>query len=260
MRRRLPLVHAVAWIVGSALFISGGSYSLLRGVFKYQRMRRFDPSFFLSRIVQTGPQKEALSTLYLAELLQLSADKPLAIAYFDAAKAQKQIESSPVVQSASVKAIEPDTIYVDYTVRQPLAWLYDFENAAIDEEGVIFPVFPFFSPKTLPEVYLGIDKAAWGQKIEGKKIDLALALLSALRAKGAAVKRIDVSKMFLESLGQREIVVVLHYEGSTHALRLSAKEYAQGMGNYFELRGRLAPKPHIIDLRIPQLGYVEEGR
>jgi len=258
MSKNLPLVESLAWIICSTLFITGGTYAVAKNALRHQKQRRSDPNFFLSRIVQTGPQREALSTVYLAERMGVSADRPRPIASFRPKEAEARLLASPVIRKASVKVIEPNTIYVDYTVRQPLAWLYDFENAALDEEAVPFPVFPFFSPKTLPEIYLGISAIEWGQKIEGKKIELALAMLSSLASKKLTVRRIDVSKIFEKSLGRREIVVIIDHDGASHTLRLTARNYAQELGNYMELKGQLPHKPHIIDLRIPQLGYVEE--
>src|SRR5579883_1796376 len=103
MSKSLSLSAAIAWIVGSTLFVTGGSYRLISHFLKPQ------PCFFLSRIVQTGPQLQALSTLYLAECMQLSADRPVPIAQFDPARAKAQLLCSPVIRQASVQLIEPDT-------------------------------------------------------------------------------------------------------------------------------------------------------
>ena len=145
---RLSLVQSLLWIVGSTLFITGGTYKALKF---YHNQHKSSAHYFLCRIVQTGPQREALKTTYLAELMRISADRPVAVAAFDPAAAEKRLRYSPVIKEAEVKLIDPDTIYVDYTVRQPLAWLYDFENVALDEEGVPFPVSPFSLPKSFPK-------------------------------------------------------------------------------------------------------------
>jgi cell division septal protein FtsQ len=100
--------------------------------------------------VQTGPQKEILTTTYLAELINIAADPPTPIAYFNPQLAEKRLLASPVIKEAKVELIEPDTIYIDYTVRQPWALLRDFENTAIDEFGYPFPISPFSPPKNLP--------------------------------------------------------------------------------------------------------------
>ena len=254
---KLSLVQSLMWIVGSTLFITGGTHKTLKW---YQNKHKSTSHDYLCRIVQTGPQREALKTTYLAELMRISADRPVTVSSFDLMAAQKRLLYSPVIKEAKVKLIEPDTIYVDYTVRQPLAWLYDFENIALDEEGVPFPVSPFFSPKKLPEVYLGIRNFYWNRPLKERNAQLALTILQLLSRLSLNVKRLDVSKAFLPSLGRREVVLVLDEQGFTKALRLTPKNFAQEMGNYLELRTKLPPKPQIIDLRIPQLAFIEERK
>lgn len=256
--KKLPLVEAIAWIIGSTLFFTGGTYSILKNYTKYRHQTRADPTYYLSRIIQTGPQREALNTAYLAQLMQIAADAPINYGAFDISLAARRLCRSPVIKEATVKLIAPDTIYVDYTVRQPLAWLSDFTNVAIDEEGVPFPVTPFFSPKKLPEVYLGSDKLAWNSPIEGKEIELALSILKLISKLDFSLKRLDVSNAFAKSLGRREIVLIVEDKGFSHHLRLSLKNYPQELGNYLELCPKLPPKSHIIDLRIPQLGFIQE--
>jgi hypothetical protein len=56
------------------------------------------------------------------------------------------------------------------------------------------------------------------------------------------------------------VVLVLDEQGFTKALRLTPKNFAQEMGNYLELRTKLPPKPQIIDLRVPQLAFIEERK
>src|SRR5476649_1222257 len=137
----MKLVQSLTWIVGSALFITGGTHKGLQ----YYRNKQIPAQTYLCRIVQTGPQREALKTTYLAELMRISADCPVTTASFNPVFAQKRLISCPLIKEAKVKIAAPDTIYVDYTVRQPVAWLYDFDNIALDEEGYPFPVSPFFS-------------------------------------------------------------------------------------------------------------------
>jgi hypothetical protein len=74
------------------------------------------------------------------------------------------------------------------------------------------------------------------------------------------VKRLDVSKAFLPSLGRREVVLILEEQGFTKSLRLTPKNVAQELGNYLELRSKLPAVPQIIDLRIPQLAFIQEEK
>ena len=184
-------------------------------------------------------------------------------------------------------------LYVDYTVRQPIAWIEDYVNIAIDKEGYLFPFTPFFSPKHLPQRFtsglppFGIPEAdperpsaQWNTPMRGKYIDLAFKILAIVMDPKAAhafsVKRIDVSNAFAESYGTREIVVMtedrlIKQKGVEvripRILRLSTKNYAQELGNYLKLREQLLAeekqspelqfKEKIIDFRIQKLAFIE---
>jgi acyl-CoA synthetase (AMP-forming)/AMP-acid ligase II len=263
----LPLTHALAWIVASTFLISGGSFAFFKQTLKHKRQSAGDPSQYIRSIVQTGPKKEALKTEYLAELIGLSADCPPHARSFNLSRAAQRLKSSPLISRADVKLIKPGTLYIDYTVRQPIAWLEDYQNTVLDKEAFPFPFSPFFSPKNLPSLYLGLapfgapsidpdrPTALWGQPLAGKYIALALDVLALVTDPQVAdlfsVKRIDVSNAFAESYGTREIVLITedtlikNREGRSiefrlpRILRLSTKNYAQQLGNYLKLREQL---------------------
>lgn len=280
-------------LIGSTLAtltLSLGSYWLWK---KHRNERLFSEKYRITSIIQTGPEKEALKTPYLAELLGLSLDHPTQLYALDPKSAEKKLLASPLISQAKVTRIPPEALYIDYEVRKPIAWLADYKNTAIDKEGSLFPVAPFFSPKHLPEIYLGLPAfTTW--KIKGPYLDLALEILQFLEAtpwkEGLRIKRIDVSNAFAASLGQREIVLFTEEEifvpqkdptkevvfTFPKILRLAPKDYNQQLGNFFSLRrkmmedythqlsslkptagGRYAPR--IIDLRIPQLAFVERS-
>lgn len=292
---RLPLTHALAWIVGSTLLISGGSYAGLKFYLKIQQKNNSDPQFVLRSIIQTGPQKEALKTDYLAELLGLSSDRSVRIQNFNLKAAKERLLGSPLISAAQVKIVKPSTLYIDYTIRQPIAYLEDYKNVAIDKEGYVFPFAPYFSPKNLPCIYLGLApfgvSAQWGRPCPGPHMQLALEILKLVtnpKVSGFfSIKRIDVSNAFSDSYGTREIVVITEdfmtkQMGEKELqlcfpriLRLSTKFYAQELGNYLKLReqmleeerltflipekrvGSFRMKEKIIDFRIPKLAFIE---
>lgn len=240
-------------------FILGiGVFSITVGfLLKTRFFNRSHSSHYLCRIIQTGPQKESLKTTYLAELMQISADHPVKAFDFDLSLAQKRLLSSPVIKEAIVKLIRPDTIYIDYTIRQPIVWFSDFENLGLDEEGYPFPVFPFFTPKNLPSVYLGVQQITPNQPLMDQKIQLSLKLLKVLFNMSFHAKLIDVSKAFHESLGIQEIVVTIEEEKNIKYLRLTPKNFNQELANYTELRKRLPSKTQMIDLRISHLAFIQ---
>lgn len=218
----------------------------------------------ITAIVQTGPEKEALKTACLAELLDLSADKPISLYAFDIKEAEKKLRSCPLISEAKIERVPPSTLYVDYSVRKMAAWLADYQNTAIDKEGYIFPVQPFYSPKNLPEIYLGLPAfgapadgrgragGAWQTPVQNRHFSLAIDILRALDEapwrEGMRLKRIDVSNAFEGSAGQREIVIFTEEEliwrekeaeivcSFPKILRLPVKDYSQQLGNFLILR------------------------
>jgi hypothetical protein len=281
--------QALFCLIGSTCFtltVSTGGYWLWT---KHRNERLRSEKYRVTTIIQTGPEKEALKTSYLEELLGLSADRPTQLYALDLKKAEAKLLASPLIANAKIKRIAPSTLYIDYEVRKPIAWLSDFKNTAIDSKGHLFPVAPFFSPKHLPEIYLGLPTfTCW--EVKGPYFELALEFLQFLETapwkEGLRIKRIDVSNAFAPSLGQREIVLFTEEEISLRKedgeivcsfpkiLRIAPKDYIQQLGNFFALRrtmmedyrrqlaslkegGRFAPR--IIDLRIPQLAFVEKG-
>lgn len=256
--------------------------------------KKNDRKYNISLIIQTGPRKEALRSLYLEELLGLSVDKPTNIYLFDEKEAQKKLLLSPVIEKAVVKKIKPSAIYIDYKVREPVALLYDLKNVAIDKKGNIFPMSPFFTPKNLPEIYLGDSSFLeemdfWQKPLLTENVLLALKLLKILTTQEIPfnIKRIDVSNIFA-SYGKREIVVILEHTLNVsqnekevalvfpRIIRLSLKDYQQQLGNYFILHNKMVrdykkqivikkETPSIIrfasktiDLRISKLAFIDQ--
>lgn len=263
----IPLVQALAWIVGSAFLISGSAYAGLKWYLNHHRHNRWDPRFTLRSIIQTGPQKEALKTTYLAELLDISSDRWISTQGYDVKSAQNKLLCSPLISHAEVKIVKPSSIYIDYTIRQPVAYLEDYTNIAIDKEGYPFPFTPFFSPKNLPRIYFGLSKfgfpaidpskplVKWGSPCQGKYMELARHILNLVTDPKVedcfSVQRIDVSNAFADSYGTREIVLITEdiltkqTQGKEvhlclpRILRLSTKFYAQELANYLTLRKQM---------------------
>ena len=247
----------------TTLLVSGSGYL---GIQSLMRKKKEPSRAPLTTIIQTGPAREALKTTYLAQLLDLSSDRPTACSLFDLKQARAKLLRSPVIKAAEVKVYPPQTVYVAYTVRQPVAQLTDVENGVLDGDGILFPLSPFFAPKTLPEIYLGLTtKVHWNQSFDGPQLRAAYDLLKILSAAPYRdlfrLGRIDVSKASAKSYGTREIVLTLHEPFGPIFLRLTPKNSLKELGNYLELRKELATKPPsgqplVVDLRIPSLAFM----
>ncbi|MBI3236773.1 MAG: hypothetical protein HYZ48_03605 [Chlamydiales bacterium] len=170
-----------------------------------------------------------------------------------------------------MKLIGKKTLYIDYQLRMPILFLEDFPNVLIDEKGYLFPLSPFFTPKKFPSLYLGKtffnslkSTSLWKTSLKGREIDVALTLHHLLEEKRKiapfTVERIDLSCMYTDSLGKREIILVLkNKEGSFHFLRLQPRKLGKQLDNYFLLRSKLLKgKSQVIDLRIPKSAFISD--
>ncbi len=293
MKKKSTLFPSLIWILSSAVALNTLAFGGIKGYIYWKKSRSVDFKVPIKAIVQTGPQKEALKTSYLAELLGLSIDQPTLSCDFDCKEGQKRLLASPVIKEAEIKIAEPGILYINYTVRQPIAFLHDFQNVALDEERVPFPVAPFFTPKKLPEIYLNTEEPLqWNQPLQGEKVELAFELYKILKGPIASdlfnIKRIDVSNAFERSYGRREIVLQTRDEIYSakegreicfvfpRILRLSTKKYSQELSNYLKYRENLLEKEKmdiqfpegretivyqpqkVIDFRISQLAFMEE--
>jgi hypothetical protein len=303
MSERWSLRKALCFLGGSVLTTLICSVGIYGAFSAWNQKRRTSDQYNILSIVQTGPEKEALKTAYLAELLGLSVDKPKNLYALDLNEAAKALLSSPLIRSAKVKRSPPNTLYIEYEARHPMCWLADYKNVAIDREGYLFPGPPFFTPKEMPQIYLGLPafgEAAdafgrsggrWRSALKNRYLDLALELLHTFEGspwkKGLRIQRIDVSNAFAPSLGRREIVLFTEEEiffrkeekeltfCFPKILRLGTADYAQQLQNFFALRQTMVEDyrkqlasleegakfaPRIIDLRVPQLAFVENQR
>ena len=251
--------------------------------------QRSDPYYDIVAVVQTSPDAEGLKTSFLTELLGLSVDRPKNLFSFNSREAREKLLKVSFIKEATIAKIRPGTIHVDYMLRKPIAYFADYANTAIDADNILFPLKPFFTPKKLPEIYIGVTEfleAPWGTKIVGEEMKLALALLN-LAPKYcddcSAVSRIDVSRSFAPSDGEREVIVILEdrvvrvvEERSIlfvhpRILRLNPDNYEEQLINYTVLRSYLRGKDHIepiggtasvqhgkamkIDLRLSDLAF-----
>jgi len=203
--------------------------------------------FVLHKIAQTGPQKEALKTDYLASFLNLHPGDSLD----ELALLEKKLLTSPLIREARLEKIEPDTLYIDYTVRKPLFFLKNQTNTVIDRDGCTFPFMPYFTPKSLPEL-------CFGQTSDG--FEMALSLYDTIKPwqdeLNITIKQIDISKTGATSLGQREIVLIFEASG-THFLRLTPKNAQAELRRYRALLPHLRDGDHIIDLRLSPYAFIK---
>jgi cell division septal protein FtsQ len=272
MQEKIPLNRALLWIFLCTLLISGTAAMGWLYYLHLKKLRLHDPQYQIVAIVQTSSQKEVLKTAYLAELLGLSIDQPSNLYQLDSKAAVKRLKSSPLIKEATIHKIRPGTLYINYDMRVPSVYLGDYTNTALDKEGTLLPFSPFFTPKRIPILYLGLKKEEkqWGDSLkEDERHQLAFTVFQYVQAvcdKQLFLKQIDVSKAFAESYGQRQLILILedHAESptikmKTYVLRLDVEDYQKNLARFLAIRPMLNPSAvTIIDLRIPYLAFIKE--
>ncbi len=285
---QMPLKRGILWIVLSVFLVSGSATAILLAFRYFKGMYTSDDRYHIAAIVQATSGTETLQNLYFAELLDLSIDHPINLYSFSTKEAFRKLSASPLVKEASIKKIPPGTLYITYEMRKPIAFLANYINTVVDTDGYVFPFKPFFTPKNLPELFLSQEEVGdlhWGDRLQGRELRLAFSFLADLEAdcecNATLIQRIDVSKAFASSCGQRQIVLgveerveraeakqMLFWTRSC-ILRLNPEEYRQGLANYATLRhyleeqeyilvkkeGKNKLSPLLVDLRLPQLAF-----
>ncbi|NGX53983.1 MAG: Cell division protein FtsQ [Chlamydiae bacterium] len=258
---RLSIRRSIFIIFLSIFGVFGSALSLLYGYRFLELLHAESDHYTIKAVAQSCPEYEALPTSFFAEILGLSSDQKINLYHFNVEHAQKRLLATHVIQKASIETVKPHTLLIDYTIRHPVAYIGDFANTAIDEEGELFPATPYHTPKTLPEIYFGDksyseDEQIWGTKIDPERVALALDLLSLFEPK--ELIRADLSHLDEPSLGKRELLLLLKDQT---LLRLTPKRYHRELANYRALSETLLPKeskPTTIDLRVPQVAYLQE--
>lgn len=223
----------------------------------------------LQAIVQTGSQSggaphknlgmkfSSLPTGFLAEALDLSTDCPILLCKFDLEMAQERLLSTHIIENVRLKKMKPNLLFVDYTLREPWAYLEDYTNTVIDAKGFFFPLVPFYSPRSLPYIYLGQQAPPdpWGGQMYSEYLSLAQTVYAALHWE--TIERMDLSQSWASSAGKRELVITI--KGGT-ILRLTPKNCVQQLSYYSILKMshlNREDQKMIIDLRIPEVAYIQ---
>lgn len=226
-------------------------------------------------IVQSSAEKNNLQTDFFAEILSLSQDASVSSKKFDIAKATHILKSFPIIKECNLY-LDRDTLYINYELRQPVAYLGNFYNVGIDKEGILFPIVPFASLKRLPLIYLHdteLPDTLWGTQIRNESMKLALEIVAHTSKIGFQekflVRQIDMSSLSFDSYGKREIVLVIELMEShaskylsaySHILRLNPKKPLRGIDQYLILKKELVStsliSKKIFDLRLPDLAFI----
>lgn len=170
---------------------------------------------------------------FLAECLDLSFDRPTYLRDFSCRGGVEALCSSGLIKKAHIKKLRGGMLYLDYTLRRPVALLGSLPHGAVDEEGVIFCYAPAYCPKNLPIIYIPVGPEPWGEKIS---FDFSLL--------DGVVTQVDM-------LDKREIVLKTRY-GDWIRLEKSTQQ----LPLYYKLRDEVLKEPVIVDLRLPDMAFM----
>ncbi len=272
---RIPVKKAFLWVFLSILAISGTATFGWLYYLHWKEALQTNNKYLVTVIAQTAPHNQHLDNSFFAEVLGLSVDYPTNLYALNNTEAENKLRSHPLIKKAKIEKVAPSTLHIDYELRNPVAYLGDFVNVALDEEGVMIPFQPFFTPKKLPKLYLGLDDSIqWGDTLSSHQYRICCELLNQFQEHSIEVKSIDVSRIEASSYGPREIIVLIEEKIETEGrfmlapryLRLNHLDYKTVLANYFQLREHnlahsslsdtLRQPVATIDLRIKDLAFI----
>lgn len=261
---KLPFSKACLYIALSIFIFSALPTLFTIHYHHLQEKEKSNPKHNIAQIIQTGPVCSAIKSEHLEELLGLSTDQPINLFTYDLKKGEERLLKSAVIEKAKLFIEAPNSLGVDYVAREPIACIGDYSNLVIDQKGFLFPLTPYYTPKRLPQIYLGIQikPFAYGELCD-LKWDVAkniLLYLKELNIKGLSISKIDVSKIRADSMGKREIVLTLldQLGGKNYIryLRLSSENYIEEIDHFLSLKQLTLADDLIVDLRLLPNAYL----
>lgn len=259
----MSLKKAILFIVCITLAISGTAAGWL--VFNYylKQGRSLDPAYSIQAIVQRSYGKFHLPTAALIELLGLSIDDPVNIYKFNAREAENQLTQLGIFKSLSIDKAPPGILVVHYELREPIAYLDDNANTALDEELFAFPFHPYYTPKNLPVVRMNAN-ANWNTKAatgdQAKKLLAILKMVNNTQLEKERVAWVDVSSLMNGHDPFNEIIIGLNEGNHQKWLRLKASDMEERLKQYKQLIPTITHwaesknvKEIVVDLRMPNM-------
>lgn len=258
--KKIPLKWAIVYIVLSVLIVGTTGGIAFHKISSASAREKKDPTFNLLKLIQKNTGSERLPTKYLAELLGLSIDHPKNYHYYNVDEWEEKVRKNPLFRYAAVRKLKPNKVMIHYELREPIAFLGDFTNTAIDKDGALIPFKPFFKNRNLPIILMGLEKMEWGSFLKGGKMDEAFAIYRNLKQRGLNVKKIDVSKMYDLNYGRRQVVVEIQDNGQSF-IRLNPNHFSEGMENYLLMRPYLKnnfpDSSIVIDMRLTDIAFIK---
>lgn len=219
----------ILFIFASLCFVSLPTYLFLYG-------KREAVPKVLTTLIQKTSFSTPLSPRFFSDYLMLNPNgKWLELSKLDEKKIEQKLKEFPIFEKIQAHIIRTGELEIAYDLKKTQFLLADFTNLAIDPKGFIFPLKPFFPPKKIPQVYLGIQKVDWKIKNNIKKALEIQAFLEQILDDGIEIELIDLAKQEHPVASLKQIVVTLNYQGIKHYLRLSPDHLEKALLRYLAL-------------------------
>lgn len=150
---RIPITRAFFAIFLSILLISGSGLMIELYYLHVKQHRYQNEKYTIKALIPVTSSKDQLQIKLLKELLGLSNVRSAQLYRFNTKRAEQKLLSFPLIKKVTIKKKHPDTLLIEYQLREPVAYLGGYENTAIDSSGVLIPIEPYLSPKEWPMLY-----------------------------------------------------------------------------------------------------------
>lgn len=180
---------------------------------------------------------------------------------FSVKKAKREISKIRAIKSFTLKKKFPGTLYLCYEARFPIALIGNFENRAFDAEGVIFPLYPYFVPMHLPEVYFDLKAE---DTIDTNLLYLSKKIIEKLTFEPFFISILDLRNVYKKHIGQQEIALHLLEGPQVWILRFFCDGWEEKLDLFLKNKDFLkaqvssSAKGYLVDLRLDQLAYISE--
>ncbi len=190
----------------------------------------------LTTLVQKTPTRTYLSPRFFSDYLALSPKgQKITLSLLDVKKIEKKLAAFPLFAHIEAKISNSGELILSYELREPRFFLGDFSDLGLDKGGRVIPLKPFFSPKILPCVWLGLHKIDWTRAyLIEKAVEVAL-FFEDTTYRNFQLESIDLSRLDHPITAHHEIIVkVLHF-GNVHYLRIHPDRIAQALKRYAKI-------------------------
>jgi len=193
-------------------------------------------ALILTTLVQKTPTRTYLSPRFFSDYLSLSPKgQKITLSLLDVKKIEKKLAAFPLFAHIEAKISNSGELILSYELREPRFFLGDYSGLGLDKEGRIIPLQPFFSPKILPRVWLGLDKIDWNKAYGIEKAEAIALFFEMAPYRDFQLQSIDLSQLLHPIVAHHEIIVKVGHFGSLHYLRIHPQRIEQALKRYVKI-------------------------